>query len=80
MSRKVIRLPREFKKYFWDVDFKKLSLKKYSDFILARVMKYGDFKAFRWLLQFPKSKILKIIRTYRDLDAKTKNFWSLVYG
>lgn len=75
-----IRLPKEFKKYFWDVDFKKLSFKKYPEFILMRVMKYGNLFALRWLLKVPKELILKVVRESRELDPKTRNYWQIVYG
>lgn len=79
MARKAIRLPKEFKKYFWDVEFKKLSLKKYPEFILGRIMNYGNLQALKWLLKFPKRVIMKVVRTNRELDSKTRNFWQVVY-
>jgi len=36
------RLPEEFRKYFWDVDYDDLSLDKYPKFIAERIMNYGD--------------------------------------
>lgn len=74
------RLPKEFKKYFWDVDFKDLSLAKYSDFIIGRITTLGDIKALKWLLQIPKKEILRIMGASREIDAKTRNFWKVVYG
>jgi hypothetical protein len=79
-KRKNIQLPKEFKKYFWDVDFKKLSLKKYPEFVLGRIMNYGNVKALKWLLKLPKQLILRVAENNRELDAKTVNFWKVVYG
>lgn len=74
------KIPREFKGYFWDVDFNKLSMKRYPEFILERVMRYGNLRALRWLLAFPKDKIMEVVKKSRELDSKTRNFWQVVYG
>ncbi|MBI5701699.1 hypothetical protein HZC34_07680 [Candidatus Saganbacteria bacterium] len=75
-----MRLPKEFKKYFWDVDFNKLSYKKYPKFVLSRIMQYGDLFALKWLMKMPKRTILGVARTSREIDDKTKNYWETVYG
>jgi len=75
-----IKLPKEFKQYFWDVDFRKLSLRKYSFFILERIMRFGDIKALKWLLKIPKDRIMEVVKRSREIDAKTRNFWQIVYG
>lgn len=80
MHSKNIRLPKEFKKYFWDVNFKKLSFRKNTDFILERVMRLGDIKALRWLLNIPKQKIKRVVEKSRELDPKTRNYWGVIYG
>jgi hypothetical protein len=73
-------LPKAFKRYFWDVDFNKLSLQKHFSFILSRIMSFGDLTALKWLLKMPSKKVLTVARTSRDLDPKTRNFWQVVYG
>jgi len=79
-KEKDIKIPKEFKKYFWDVDFGKLSFKKHYNFILTRVMNFGNFKALCWLFKIPKDKIKETVRTSRELDAKTRNYWQIIYG
>lgn len=74
------KLPKEFKKYFWDVDFKKISFKKYYGFVLERVMQLGDTEALRWLLNIPKKDILSVVSRSREIDPKTRNFWRVFYG
>ena len=32
------------KKYFWDVDFPSLNKKNHSEFIIERILEYGDKK------------------------------------
>ena len=83
MARKVVspkQLPKEFKKYFWDVDPKKLSLRKYYDFMLGRIMTLGDIKVLKWLLKIPRRDIMRVVKTSREIDMKTRNFWRVVYG
>ena len=73
-------MPKDFEKYFWDVDFAKLSFKKYSFYVLERVMKLGDLNALRWLLKIPRKKILEVVEKSRELDKKTRNYWRVIYG
>ncbi len=42
-------LPEFLKKYFWEVDFKEIDLRKHSTYILIRLMEYGDEKAVKWI-------------------------------
>lgn len=77
---KNIYLPKEFKKYFWDVNFNKLSLKEHPSFILGRLMCLGNLKVLKWLLKFPKNSILKIVKSNREIDVKTQNFWLTLYA
>lgn len=74
---RISKLPKSFKKYFWDVDFDSLNSKKSQMFILKRVLDRGDDKAIRWLLKhYTKEDIRELILTTRDLSAKTANFWA----
>jgi len=73
------RLPEEFRKYFWDVDYDDLSLEKYPKFIAERIMNYGDLDAVKWLqsvleMEFIRSVVLKS----RNLNPKTRNYWELM--
>ncbi len=74
---RTVKLPSSFKKYFWDVDFKKLDFEKSRTFILKRVLDRGDDKALKWLLQrYTKEDIRELLLTSRDLSPKTANFWA----
>ena len=46
-------LPKEYKTYFWDVDWDNLqsNIKQYKSFIIARLVDKGDEQAVRWLKQ-----------------------------
>lgn len=75
-------IPQFLKKYFWDVDFQKLDKKKYSQFIIERILEYGENeKAINWLFRnFTKSEIVKVVTKGRNLSPLSANYWGLVFG
>jgi hypothetical protein len=73
-----MKLPSFLKKYFWNVDFSELDLKKDSSFIITRILEYGDIKALCWLFKYAgRRQIEEVIMKSRELSPKTANFWSL---
>ncbi len=73
-------LPSFLKKYFWDVSFKKLSLKKNAAEIIGRILEYGDPKAVQWLRRrFKKKEIADVLFRFRFVSPKSANFWALIY-
>ncbi len=74
------KLPAEFKKYFWDVDFADLNLEKDSNFIIKRVLDRGNTISLKWLRsKCSDAKISDVIKQTRDLSSQTANFWSDVF-
>lgn len=74
-------LPEEFKKYFWDVDFKKLSFKEYKEFIAGRIIHFGNLKAIKWLIRNAGIPFIReVAKTDREMDKKSRNFWAKVYA
>lgn len=70
-------LPKQFEKYFWDVDFKKLDEKKRKQYVIARILEYGDLEAVRWLLKkYQNRTIEKTLMTSRSFSERTANFWA----
>ena len=75
-----MKLPAFLKKYFWDVNFGSLNLKKEQSFIITRLLEYGDIKAIRWLFSsVEQSKVKESILKSRDISRKSINFWSLFF-
>jgi hypothetical protein len=73
------KIPKKFKKYFWDCEFEQLSLVKYSAFITERILNYGNVESVSWLLAHLDRDLLhNIVSTSKNLDAKTKNYWELM--
>lgn len=72
-------LPESLEKYFWDCDFREMSMDKYAFFIAERILNFGDMAALKWLLLgTDKSFLEKLVRTSRNLDKKTKNYWKII--
>ena len=72
-------LPGFLKKYFWDVDFKKLDKNLYQSFIIERVLENGDEKATKWLFGcFEKSQIKKTLARRQCVSPLSANYWSLI--
>jgi len=73
-------LPRYMKKYFWDVNFTRLSIKQNRRFILKRILEYGDERGINWMRNhFLRSEIVKTLLQSRGFTRKSANYWSLIY-
>lgn len=69
------KLPPFLKKYFWDIDFKKLDSQKNSEYIIVRLLEFGDEKAIRWVIKaFSKKFIKQTVMTSRGFSPKTATF------
>ena len=82
-NKKTQQLPKEFKKYFWDVEFSKISLTKNLNLVLSRLMNFGNMRAIRWMLKSIKEATLKeYLNSFgdRQLDKRSNNFWRLYFG
>lgn len=68
------------KKYFWDADFKKIDFKKDAEYIIGRILEYGDIDALEWMFKvFDKKLIKKTFMECRNFSLKTANFWRLFF-
>ena len=74
-------LPKQFEKYFWDVDFEKLDEKKHKQYVVARLLEHGDLESVRWLLKkYQNRTIKKVLMKSREFTEKTANFWANYFG
>jgi len=63
-------------KYFWDVDPSTLDLTKNSEYIIARILEYGDPEAIHWMFaKFDQKKIRDVFKTHRGFSPRTIYFW-----
>jgi len=66
---------------FWDTDLKQIDPDKHADFIIQRVLEYGDKDD--WLTikkYYSLGRIKKAACQARNLSKKSANFWSLILG
>jgi hypothetical protein len=75
------KLPTQFKKYFWDVHFDELDLSLHRNFILGRILLYGDVDAVKFILRNMKRDEIKIFLSEMGvqlLDSRSNNFWNIL--
>lgn len=78
---KDISIPREFERFFWDVDFEKLNWAEHSEHVIQRVLEKGDLDALRWLsATIGREGIRRHIekRRGRGLDPRRLRFWEFI--
>jgi hypothetical protein len=69
-------LPEQLRRFFWDVDFERLSITKSSYFIISRLMEDGDEAAFTFLLKtYSKTELTEVLKNSRYLSGKSREFW-----
>lgn len=73
------KLPKSFKKYFWDTDFNKINPQKNSSYVIVRLLERGDGQVIQWLFKnYSKDLIKEVVLTRRGLSPKTAVFWALL--
>ncbi len=72
-------LPRSIKKYFWDTDSSKLDKNSHSQFIIERILEWGDEKAIKWMFRyFKKSELKNVLEKRRNISPLSANYWGLI--
>ena|SRR3989338_1878494 len=67
------------KSLFWDVNPDKLDVGKSADFIIGRVLDFGNLKEWRTIKQlYGEEKIRKVAKGHVFTDPRSANFWALV--
>ncbi|MFA6042981.1 MAG: hypothetical protein WCV85_03485 [Patescibacteria group bacterium] len=67
------------KELFWDTNVRDIDERKHADFIIGRVLQYGDlndYKILKGMYSLPRIK--KIASKVRYIDKKSKIFWQLI--
>lgn len=73
--------PKFLKKYFWDVDFAELNVKTHPQYVLERILEYGDEKAVAWMKKnFTRDEVADILFHFRGLSPKSANYWVVIFG
>lgn len=73
------KIPDYILPYLWDVNQQDLA-KASAEFVIERVLEYGNEKAFDWLREnYPKEIIVATLKKSRKISPKTGNFFALYY-
>ncbi|MCI0468824.1 MAG: hypothetical protein L0Y62_02020 [Nitrospirae bacterium] len=79
--RDLIMLPDRFSSLFWDVCIKNINIKKNANYIIERILEYGDLDAIAWMQQvYAWQTIIDVLLISRSISAKSRNFWELWFG
>lgn len=74
------RLPLR-KSLFWDTNSERLDCQKDADFIIGRVLDFGNLKEWKTIKDFyGLTKIREVAKKYIFYDPRSANFWAMVIG
>jgi len=76
-------LPRRLRRFFWDAALSSLSADRHTDFILARLLEFGDRRALGWVFRtYPASRVTEFLqgRGRELLNRRTWRFWAAQLG
>ena len=64
---------------FWDTNPKNIDTEKNAQYIIERVLDFGNDREVRWLYNFyDKSLLKKVVAKSRSLMPETKNLWMML--
>ena len=71
-------IPSQLFKFFWDVDPRKLNVRRHRRFIIERLLDLGDLEAFWWAQkQYPTALLIEVSLTSRRLSLRSRQFWKI---
>ena len=75
------QIPPALNKFFWDADFAQLKLPDHENYVLGKLMLYGDIASIKWiLLTFDHGTVSRYLETKGKyaLDRRSYLFWEKV--
>jgi hypothetical protein len=74
-------LPDYITKYLWDVNADNISPTTHGEFIIERILEYGDTDSLKWIEKtYEKSKIIEVLKKSKKISPKTGNFYALYFN
>ena len=76
-------VPGTLRRLFWDVRLSSLSVVRHQEFILARILEFGDSDALRWLFKtYPREQMVSFLegRGAERLSRRAWTFWMAHVG
>jgi hypothetical protein len=75
------KIPKEWHKYFWEVEPKEVDLEENAYYVMGRVLEWGNLEAVRKLHRYYGDARLKeflLSTNSRVLGKKTMRFWQVI--
>jgi len=64
---------------FWDTNPATIDTKEHADYIIERVLDFGNDKEVKWLKDFYSPEHIKrVVERSRSLRSRTKKLWTLL--
>lgn len=64
---------------FWDVNPDKIDLEKNAQYVIERVLDFGQDKEVSWLWQtYDKPRLKRVVEKSRSLRPRSKILWTLM--
>ena len=64
---------------FWDTNPKKIDIDKHAQYVIERILDFGNDKEVKWVRNFyATSLIKKVVENPRRLRPRTKKLWTLL--
>lgn len=64
---------------FWDTNPDKIDTEKNAQYVIERVLDFGNDGEVKWLYHFYDTSLIKdVVTKSRSLMPKTKNLWTLL--
>ena len=76
-------VPMNLRRFFWDVRLSTLSAEGHRDFILSRILEYGDRDASKWARRtYPRAELVAFLlgRGADILSKRAWHFWAVQLG
>lgn len=67
------------KSLFWDIDLEDLDVEEDADFVIGRVLDYGNLKEWKEIKSFyGVTKIKKVTKSHLFSSPRSANFWAFI--
>lgn len=73
--------PQSIKTLLWDTNIQRISLDVHKQFIIERVLEFGDIQDMKWLLtKYSEKEVIEVLKKSKRISAKTGNYYSLIFN
>ena len=76
-------LPQSFRMFFWDGDYDKLKFPEHENYVLQKLMMYGNLESIAWIMRNVDRETIGMYLARKGkntLDRRSYQFWVAVHG